>query len=85
MKAKYKLGTLVRFERGGNDGHGVVDGIITRASGFQYILDAGEANDAVTEEEITNAYRPVVAKEKKAKANGSGKKKSKSTESQVAA
>lgn len=77
-RAKYKLDTLIEFQDNGESRRQKVDGILVTAEGFRYRT---EEREYVTEDQITGAYRPAVARTSKPKARVSTKsKKQKSSE-----
>jgi hypothetical protein len=69
MRAKYKIGNLVEIQRTANDAptFGVVGGVITYKDGYQYALEGEEISDAVREDQITRAFRPVTTRTAKAR------------------
>lgn len=60
-RAKYKLGTLIQVDTGSGTEHGTVDAILTHKEGYAYRME-GKEDEFVKEEDITNAFRPVVAR-----------------------
>jgi hypothetical protein len=89
-KAKYKIGTLIA-KSVGDEGEekqlrfGKVAAIIVVASGFSYVMEGDDVSEAISEDDVDSAYRPVIPrqptqkKEKPAKkaASGGSKKASK--------
>ena len=72
-RAKYKLGTLIQVDTGTGTEHGTVDAILTHKEGYAYRLE-GKDDEFIKEEDITAAFRPVVAR-KAAPAKKSAAKK----------
>ena len=86
MKARYKLGTFISFKNNSAQDTGVIDSIITRASGFSYTTESFP-DTQIVENDVINAYRPVVARAAKKSVAKKTEKKSKksSTDLQAAA
>ena len=60
MKAKYKIGMFISFTTNGTGGTGVVEGVITRKTGYLYEIST--FTDPVSENDITAAFREVKAR-----------------------
>lgn len=76
-RAKFKIGTLVKVSNEDAEGtflFGQVEGIVTRADGYSYQVSGFDS--VVAEDEVLEAYRPVIVRKNAPAAKRSSSKNS---------
>ena len=74
-RARYRIGSFVRFTRNGAEETGVISGVLTVHEGYRYITASTEPNDFFDESDVLAAYREITPRKAKASTAPRTKKK----------